>query len=70
MKLQTSSTVQLDISSCNFGLSLSDLLGPEAILGLLLVEEVLILGLLEVKAAAERSSGEEDSGLLTFFNKL
>lgn len=73
MKLHTSSTVQFEIPSCGLGLSLSDLLGTEGRLiqfGLLLVDEVLSLGLFGGSAAAERSRGEDDSGLLTFFNKL
>lgn len=73
MKLDTSSTVQLEISSCSLGLSLSDLLGTGGRLlqfGLLLVDGVLILGLFGGTAAAERSRGEDDSGLLTFFSKF
>lgn len=73
MKLHTSSTVQFEIPSWSFGLSLSDLRGAEGRFGqfgLLLVEGVLSLGLLGGRAAAERSNGEDDSGLLTFFSKL
>lgn len=71
MKFHTSSTVQFEISSCNLGLSLSDLFGVVAVgpPGGLLPTGVFVRGLFVGGAAAERSSGEEESGRFTFLSK-
>lgn len=66
-KLQTSSTVQLETSSCNLGLSDSALF-IITFPPLNVPRGVFVLGLFMGGAAAERSKGDEGSCLFVFFS--
>lgn len=68
-KLQTSSTVQLEISSCNLGLSESALLETFVPVGLL-DDGVFVLGLFTGGAAEDKSSGDDVSCRLAFFRRF
>lgn len=70
IKLQTSSTVQLEMSSCSFGLSLPALFGIAMLALGLLADGVFTLGRFVGGAAADKSNGEDVSCLLTFLSRL